>query len=372
MQPLLVVATVGDTVALYAPRTRVSIGRSAQCELEVQDPNVSRRHAELGADGDTVWVRDLGSSNGTFVNGQRIGADPVQLTPGVSLAVGQTPLTLDWGAAREPSQNTMVHAPLVQQASFAPAPTSVGLGGSSAPNPAQFPYRSQGANNNGVFLIALRQDTFANGEVLDGYVEYTAMDDETIDHIFIELVEHHADGARKGHVWDRMLIKQGPWKTQKGDVVPMPFSLRVPPGTSPSGRRVHWEIRGYVDIAWGSDIEAKSEIRMRNKDIERLRDALGHLDFRLAELDPAPLGQSFKGVFHPPANRVKQFGVTDVNISVQYLGTNLEVEFEVEKASWFRFDRATKAVFDLNQLRTAPVSEIAAHFDRTIDALMAS
>jgi hypothetical protein len=64
--------------------------------------------------------------------------------------------------------------------------------------------------------------------------------------------------------------------------------------------------------------------------------------------------------------------VTDVNISVQYLGTNLEVEFEVEKASWFKFDRATKAVFDLNQLRTAPVSELAAHFDRTIDALMAS
>jgi hypothetical protein len=248
----------------------------------------------------------------------------------------------------------------------------MGLGGSSAPNPADFPFRYQGANNTGVLLIALRQDTFSNGDILDGYVEYTATDDETIEHIFIELVEHHADGARKGHVWDRMLIKQGPWETKKGDVVPMPFSLRVPPGTSPSGRRVHWEVRGYVDISWGSDIDAKSEVRMRNMDIERLRDALGHLDFRLAELNPAPLGQRFKGVFQPPANRVKQFGVTDVNIAVQYLGTNLEVEFEVEKASWFKADKATRILFELSQLRSAPVAEIAEHFEKTIDKLMES
>jgi hypothetical protein len=89
-------------------------------------------------------------------------------------------------------------------------------------------------------------------------------------------------------------------------------------------------------------------------------------------LNPAPLGQRFKGVFQPPANRVKQFGVTDVNIAVQYLGTNLEVEFEVEKASWFKADKATRILFELSQLRSAPVAEIAEHFEKTIDKLMES
>lgn len=48
------------------------IGRAPECDLELADSTVSRRHAEIVRDGDAWFVRDLGSSNGTKVNGQGV------------------------------------------------------------------------------------------------------------------------------------------------------------------------------------------------------------------------------------------------------------------------------------------------------------
>src|SRR3954469_5603429 len=48
------------------------VGRAPTCDLSVADPTISRRHAELVCDDDAVTLRDLGSSNGTFVNGERV------------------------------------------------------------------------------------------------------------------------------------------------------------------------------------------------------------------------------------------------------------------------------------------------------------
>lgn len=58
-------------------RTRVArvpfrIGRSPDADFRVSSPNVSKLHAELLIGGETVFVRDLNSSNGTYVNGRRI------------------------------------------------------------------------------------------------------------------------------------------------------------------------------------------------------------------------------------------------------------------------------------------------------------
>lgn len=49
------------------------VGRGAASDLVVADPTISRRHAELIAEADGVTVRDLASSNGTFVNGAQVG-----------------------------------------------------------------------------------------------------------------------------------------------------------------------------------------------------------------------------------------------------------------------------------------------------------
>ncbi len=64
------------------------IGRAPKCPIRVIDPSVSRQHARLFVEGTTVWIEDLGSVNGTFVNGKRI-EEKVQLKDGDVVQVGQ-------------------------------------------------------------------------------------------------------------------------------------------------------------------------------------------------------------------------------------------------------------------------------------------
>lgn len=52
---------------------RLVIGRAATSDIIINDPSVSKVHAELFIEGNIASVRDLGSTNGTFVNGNRIG-----------------------------------------------------------------------------------------------------------------------------------------------------------------------------------------------------------------------------------------------------------------------------------------------------------
>ncbi len=44
------------------------IGRKQDCQLRITDDGISRRHAQIRCDGDRVWIEDLGSRNGTFLN----------------------------------------------------------------------------------------------------------------------------------------------------------------------------------------------------------------------------------------------------------------------------------------------------------------
>lgn len=65
---------------------RVVIGRSRDCDVTLDDPNVSRRHAELRREGGTWVVADLGSTNGVKINGRRVGEHALQ--PGDELTLG--------------------------------------------------------------------------------------------------------------------------------------------------------------------------------------------------------------------------------------------------------------------------------------------
>lgn len=65
---------------------RYVIGRDTRCDLRVPSPDVSRQHCEVAVDGGAIKVRDLKSSNGTWVNCERV--DESALQPGDLIAVG--------------------------------------------------------------------------------------------------------------------------------------------------------------------------------------------------------------------------------------------------------------------------------------------
>jgi hypothetical protein len=68
-------------------KNEMFMGRDLSNELVVNDSEISRRHLRLVAQGDTYVVEDLGSTNGTFVNGQRL-MSPYMLHSGEMLACG--------------------------------------------------------------------------------------------------------------------------------------------------------------------------------------------------------------------------------------------------------------------------------------------
>ena len=70
--------------------TSVVIGRSRECDLRVADGNASRRHAEVLREGDAYIVVDLGSTNGTELNGRRIMRET--LSDGDRITIGATDL----------------------------------------------------------------------------------------------------------------------------------------------------------------------------------------------------------------------------------------------------------------------------------------
>ena len=69
-------------------KRRVVIGRSKDCDIQVADPNVSRRHAELRQEGAGYWMIDLDSTNGVEVNGRRL--KRAKLENGDRVTVGST------------------------------------------------------------------------------------------------------------------------------------------------------------------------------------------------------------------------------------------------------------------------------------------
>ncbi len=95
LQPVLVIKdgpSSGETFPINQPE--VILGRDPASDFVIQSPGVSRRHARLSLQGQTCTLEDLGSSNGTFVNGERItglhplnSGDEIRLGQAVSLVI---------------------------------------------------------------------------------------------------------------------------------------------------------------------------------------------------------------------------------------------------------------------------------------------
>lgn len=73
-------------------KDRIIIGRKVNCDLRIPLTSVSRQHCEITIDEDSVQVKDLGSSNGTFHNSERV--QEASLAAGDELAIGPVVFTL--------------------------------------------------------------------------------------------------------------------------------------------------------------------------------------------------------------------------------------------------------------------------------------
>jgi hypothetical protein len=67
------------------------LGRREDNDFQIDDPTVSSVHCEIRVNGESVVVRDLGSSNGTFINGEPIREEPLQV--GETLTLGEVETT---------------------------------------------------------------------------------------------------------------------------------------------------------------------------------------------------------------------------------------------------------------------------------------
>ncbi|MCP3144962.1 FHA domain-containing protein [Pyxidicoccus xibeiensis] len=107
----------------YPLRGKVIVGRQPPAAVMLEDDSVSRRHAELEAGPSGVTVKDLGSANGTLLNGEPLGPEPVPLEPGDQLQFGVVEMSFDMEEAA---------LAVPTRRGSGPIPTRRGAGGAAA------------------------------------------------------------------------------------------------------------------------------------------------------------------------------------------------------------------------------------------------
>ncbi|HRQ42029.1 MAG TPA: FHA domain-containing protein [Chloroflexota bacterium] len=85
------------------------IGRDPMSDITINDPEISRQHARFTLTEEGFQIEDLGSTNGTFVNGQRLGSEPFALQPGQAINMGSgVRLVYELAGTLESDVDTMV------------------------------------------------------------------------------------------------------------------------------------------------------------------------------------------------------------------------------------------------------------------------
>lgn len=109
--PRLVLLSEGFSGRSYELKVeRTTVGRVSDNAFEIPEASVSSHHAEIILRGNDVVIRDLGSTNGTFINGEKV--TEAVLKPGQTLRFGTIDLKLDTGdGVAAPAPSGSVSAP---------------------------------------------------------------------------------------------------------------------------------------------------------------------------------------------------------------------------------------------------------------------
>jgi two-component system, cell cycle response regulator len=112
----LVVVHGGQTGEMFPVANGPTVlGRGVSADIRLADDGVSRRHAVLLLDGDSVTLRDLGSANGTFCNGSRI-CERVQLADGDKISLGSAILKFTYQDELDEEFNRRLYESAVKDA----------------------------------------------------------------------------------------------------------------------------------------------------------------------------------------------------------------------------------------------------------------
>ena len=121
MQVLLRIANGKSNVRKVRIQSDTVIGRSPECQLKVASNQISRRHCLIVIRDTVVAIKDLGSANGTFVNGRQVPPEvEIPLTPGTRVMLGPLQFTVEYDLPGMPTTTV--------------APVEAGLAESASPN----------------------------------------------------------------------------------------------------------------------------------------------------------------------------------------------------------------------------------------------
>jgi pSer/pThr/pTyr-binding forkhead associated (FHA) protein len=99
---------------------KTTIGRVEDNTFQIAEASVSSHHCEILLRGSDVMVKDLNSTNGTFINGEKVGESV--LKPGQVLRLGQIEMRLEDGAMSAAPAPAHAPAPAAPRAPSAPSP----------------------------------------------------------------------------------------------------------------------------------------------------------------------------------------------------------------------------------------------------------
>jgi pSer/pThr/pTyr-binding forkhead associated (FHA) protein len=114
---LVVVAGEGEGMRIELGPKAIVIGRMDPADVVVPDTQISRKHCRVGMIADDVFVSDLGSSNGSFIDGERISGNAF-LPVGGRLRMGNSTLVHEWRARREVQASTALDQDLEEASRY--------------------------------------------------------------------------------------------------------------------------------------------------------------------------------------------------------------------------------------------------------------